>query len=67
MASRSGDWEGSWARLHRWIYAIAIAAVMHYVWMRKGEAKPYLYVLFFAFLLGWRVRAWSLKNRQHAT
>jgi sulfoxide reductase heme-binding subunit YedZ len=56
-----------WARLHQWIYAIAITAVMHYGWMRKSEAKPYLYALIFACLLGWRVRAWAAKRRKNVT
>jgi sulfoxide reductase heme-binding subunit YedZ len=56
-----------WTWLHRWIYAIAIAAVGHYGWMRRGEAKPYLYAVLFAWLLGWRVRAWMIKRRKHAT
>jgi DMSO/TMAO reductase YedYZ heme-binding membrane subunit len=35
--------------------------------MRKSEAKPYLYALIFAGLLGWRVRAWAAKRRKNVT
>ena len=55
-----------WTWLHRWIYAIAIVAVVHYSWMRPREAKPYLYVVLFACLLGWRARVWALKQREYA-
>lgn len=51
-----------WTRLHRWIYVIAILAVLHYSWMRKGEAKPFLYALLFSSALGWRVRLWAAKR-----
>ncbi len=55
-----------WSWLHRWIYAVAIAATVHYGWMRHGEAKPYLYAVLFTGLLGWRARAWTIKRRKHA-
>ena len=40
-----------WRDLHRWIYVIAVAAVIHYVWMRPHEAKPYFYLVLFSALL----------------
>jgi sulfoxide reductase heme-binding subunit YedZ len=55
-----------WTRLHRWTYAVVIVAVLHYSWMRKGEAKPYLSALLFACLLGWRLCAWAEKRRTTA-
>ena len=55
-----------WTRLHRWVYAVAIAAVMHYSWMRRGEAKPYWYTVLFACLLGWRARVWAVKRGKYA-
>jgi methionine sulfoxide reductase heme-binding subunit len=40
-----------WKKLHQSIYVLSAAAVLHYVWMRSGEAKPYLYLLVFSVLL----------------
>jgi sulfoxide reductase heme-binding subunit YedZ len=51
-----------WKKLHQWVYVIAVAIVIHYVWMRPHEAKPYFYAaLFFTLLLA---RLWPKgKNR----
>ena len=40
-----------WKQLHQAVYVIAVAAVIHYAWMRPHEAKPYLYVVLFSALL----------------
>jgi methionine sulfoxide reductase heme-binding subunit len=44
-----------WKKLHQSMYLLAVVAVAHYVWMRPGEAKPYLYLAMFSGLLLWRV------------
>jgi len=55
-----------WKSLHTSVYAIAIAAVLHFVWMKRSEAKPYMYAVLFTWLLAWRVRVWMMKRRKMA-
>lgn len=55
-----------WKSLHTSVYAIAIAAVLHFVWMKRSEAKPYMYAVLFTWLLAWRVRVWIMKRRKMA-
>jgi len=46
----------SWTKLHRLIYASAIAGVIHYWWLVKADvSKPETYALILAVLLGIRV------------
>ncbi len=34
-----------WQRLHRWVYIAACAAVVHYVWLAKGDrVEPFVYL-----------------------
>lgn len=53
----------AWKRLHRLVYLVALAALLHFVWMRAGKLRfgePSLYGGLLALLLGWRVaRAWK--------
>lgn len=55
-----------WQTLHKAVYAIGIAGVLHFVWLRGGKnnfAEPAIYVVILAALLGWRV--WRrLKTKQ---
>lgn len=47
-----------WAELHRAVYAVAVLAVLHYVWHKAGKndfAQPLAYAAVVAALLGWRV------------
>ena len=45
-----------WQRLHRLVYIIAIAAVVHFIWLVKADlAEPLVYALILALLLGFRV------------
>jgi methionine sulfoxide reductase heme-binding subunit len=47
-----------WGRLHRLVYAVAIAAVLHYWWHKSGKndySEVGWYALAVALLLGWRV------------
>lgn len=44
-----------WKRLHRLIYLAAIAAIMHYFWMLKGNlVEPLFYALIIGLLLAFR-------------
>jgi len=53
-----------WNELHRSVYVIAILAVLHYTWLVKADvAKPLLYGLILALLLGFRV-FWRYQERQ---
>jgi sulfoxide reductase heme-binding subunit YedZ len=47
-----------WRALHRAVYAIAVVALMHFIWMRAGKhnfAEPAVYGVILAALLGWRL------------
>lgn len=46
----------AWRRLHRLVYAVAILAVLHFVWLAKvGRVEQYVYATVLAVLLGIRV------------
>ena len=47
-----------WQALHRSVYAIAVLAILHFVWMRSAKhdyAEVAVYAAIVAVLLGWRV------------
>jgi sulfoxide reductase heme-binding subunit YedZ len=47
-----------WQALHRLVYAVAGAALLHFWWMRAGKnnfAEPTLYLAIVSILLGWRL------------
>jgi sulfoxide reductase heme-binding subunit YedZ len=55
-----------WQRLHKLVYVIAIAGVIHFWWLVKSDiSEPSIYALLLALLLGlrafWAVRARSAK------
>ena len=46
-----------WQVLHRAVYAVAVVALLHFIWMRAGKnnfAEPAVYGVLLALLLGWR-------------
>lgn len=46
----------NWKRLHRWVYAAGILAVIHYIWVAKLAAgEPTLYAVILAVLLAARL------------
>jgi len=48
-----------WLSLHRLVYAASIAAVLHYVWLAKGDqVEPLVYAAILTTLLGLRVARW---------
>ena len=53
-----------WKVLHRGVYIASIAAVLHYVWLAKGDQiEPLVYAAVLAVLLAARVwRAWRSKR-----
>jgi sulfoxide reductase heme-binding subunit YedZ len=52
----------AWRRLHRLVYAAAVLAVLHFLWLAKvGRVEPYVYAAILALLLG--VRAWDAARR----
>ncbi|KPF48949.1 sulfite oxidase [beta proteobacterium AAP121] len=52
-----------WQALHRAVYAVAVLAVLHFLWMRSGKndlAEVGVYAAVLGGLLGWRVwRRWG--------
>ena len=55
--------------LHRSVYAVAVLAVLHFVWMRAGKnnfAEVWFYAAVLALLLGWRVWRWARQSRRQA-
>ena len=52
-----------WQRLHRLVYIIAIAAVVHFIWLVKADlTQPLIYTLILIFLLGFRLFQKFRKN-----
>jgi methionine sulfoxide reductase heme-binding subunit len=54
-----------WQTLHKTVYAIAVIALMHFIWMRAGKhnfAEPAVYGVILAALLGWRL--WKRLSRK---
>lgn len=46
-----------WASLHRWIYIAAAAAIVHYVWLVKGDRiEPFVYLAVLALLYLYRFK-----------
>ena len=53
-----------WRQLHRLIYLIAIAGVIHYYWLVKSDIrKPVMYGFLVFALLSYRVWSWLDANR----
>lgn len=54
----------AWQRLHWSVYAIAVLAVFHFIWLaRRNPNEPYIYAAIFALLLGARVYWKFSKNK----
>lgn len=54
-----------WQALHKAVYGVGIAGVLHFVWLRGGKnnfAEPTVYAAILAALLAWRV--WRLGRTQ---
>jgi sulfoxide reductase heme-binding subunit YedZ len=52
-----------WQRLHRLVYASAVAGVVHYYWLVKSDVRlPLFYGFLVALLLGARVAFWGLRK-----
>ncbi len=69
--NRAIRWLGAarWQMLHRSVYAVAVLAVLHFVWMRAGKnnfAEVWVYATVLALLLGWRVWRWARPSRRLA-
>lgn len=61
---RAIRWLGKrWQVLHRLIYAVAIAGVIHYIWLvKKDLRKPLIYATILALLLLFRVVSWAAER-----
>jgi len=45
-----------WMSLHRWVYIAATAAVVHYVWLAKGDLiEPFVYLSILLILFSYRL------------
>ena len=52
----------NWKRLHRLVYAVAVCAALHFLWLAKvGRRDQYVYAAIVALLLG--VRLWDAVRR----
>ncbi|HET9424190.1 MAG TPA: protein-methionine-sulfoxide reductase heme-binding subunit MsrQ [Gemmatimonadaceae bacterium] len=53
-----------WARLHRLVYLAAVTGTIHYLWaVKKDTFFPFVYLVIFAILLGYRVVVGRQKRR----
>lgn len=53
----------NWGRLHRLVYAVAVAGVLHYWWLvKRDHTQPLIYAAVLAVLLGVRL-AWRWRAR----
>ncbi|PID62342.1 MAG: sulfoxide reductase heme-binding subunit YedZ [Gammaproteobacteria bacterium] len=54
----------AWQPLHRWSYVAAVAVIVHYVWLAKGDiVDPWVYAAILCGLLMWRmVRLMSIDD-----
>ncbi len=60
MIKRLGG--AAWRRLHRLVYAAAVAGCLHYIWLvKKVVVLPYIYAAILACLLA--VRVWDAARR----
>ena len=51
-----------WRRLHRLVYAAAVAGCLHFIWLaKKVRPDPWVYAAILALLLG--IRAWDAARR----
>lgn len=56
----------NWLRLHRLVYVIAVAAVLHFFWLVKADLYwPTFYAVILAFLLGFRLFRYCISPRPH--
>lgn len=56
-----------WQALHRSVYAVAVLAMLHFLWMREGKndlAEVAVYAVILVGLLAWRVRHWRAGRRR---
>lgn len=57
----------NWLRLHRLVYPAAVLACLHLLWQARSDiGESIIYLLFFAALLGWRLRRRILSRRPSA-
>jgi sulfoxide reductase heme-binding subunit YedZ len=49
-----------WQRLHRLVYVVGVAAMVHFLWSRKLiEVTPVIYTSAAVLLLGYRIAVWA--------
>ncbi len=54
-----------WQRLHRLVYAIALLASLHFLWLVKADHRePSIYLGVFVVLMLWRVPWATLRGRE---
>ena len=59
-----------WQALHRLVYAVALLALLHFLWMRAGKqlfAEVTVYGVLLSVLLGARVHAWLQRAQRSNT
>ncbi|MBV8184383.1 MAG: protein-methionine-sulfoxide reductase heme-binding subunit MsrQ [Hyphomicrobiales bacterium] len=53
----------AWNRIHRWVYLVAILAVLHFLLSVKVPIEPLFYAALVAILLGYRLVRSALRER----
>jgi sulfoxide reductase heme-binding subunit YedZ len=55
-----------WATLHKLIYAVAVLAIVHFLWQAKSDLdpEPLVYAGVLTVLLGYRVAYWLSRRRR---
>jgi methionine sulfoxide reductase heme-binding subunit len=56
-----------WQSLHRAIYLVAVAGVIHFYWLVKSDVRrPLRYAFLVGVLLAWRVGAWVVERHKRS-
>ncbi len=54
----------NWKKLHRLVYVVAFAVIIHYFWLVKSDLRePLLYAVIISLLLGVRIAEFARKKR----
>lgn len=53
-----------WLSLHKWVYVAAAAAVLHYIWLARGDRlEPFVYLGILLVLMAFRAKKWLARKK----